>query len=353
VSGAVVTWRDVAAQLAPDEALLEYLVSDSTTLVFVVTTDTLAAVDLDIGRHALAALVDFARGVLAHPAPSAARSSSRTPLRRLYRALIEPVEATGLLAQAHGLLIVPHGELHYLPFAALRAPGPPEFLIERYRLTYVPSASVWLRLRERPTLPAGGSVLAFAPRVDALPGTRIEVASIGRIFGQRAHVLIGPQASRAAFRAAAPQGLILHLATFGVLNKDNPLFSYVELASQGADDGRLEVHDVFGLELHARLVVLSACQTAVGSGELAEVPSGDDWVGLVRAFLFAGASSVLATLWPVEDRATARLMQRFYAELAAGRTEAEAVAAAQRQALRNSTTADPFYWAGFELVGSR
>jgi len=217
----------------------------------------------------------------------------------------------------------------------------------------VPSASVWLRLRERPTRPASGNVLAFAPRVDALPGTRMEVAAIGRIYGERARVLVGAEASRAAFRAAAPQGEILHLATFGVLNKDNPLFSYVELASKGADDGRLEVHDVFGLELHARLVVLSACQTAVGAGALADVPSGDDWVGLVRAFLFAGAGHVVATLWPVEDRATARLMQRFYEEMAAGRSEPEALAVAQRAALRNPGTASPFYWAGFELVGGR
>src|SRR5436190_529108 len=80
------------------------------------------------------------------------------------------------------------------------------------------------------------------------------------------------------------------------------------LAGGGGQDGRLEVHEVFGLTLSADLVVLSACQTALGSGALADVPAGDDWVGLSRAFLSAGAAQVVATLWPVEDRATADLM---------------------------------------------
>jgi CHAT domain-containing protein len=166
-------------------------------------------------------------------------------------------------------------------------------------------------------------------------------------------VLVGNQASRRALLDAAPEQGIIHLATYGVLNKDNPLFSFVELMPRGGDDGRLEVHDVFGLRLQARLVVLSACQTALGAGALADVPPGDDWVGLVQAFLFAGASNVMATLWPVEDRATADLMTRFYTTLAAGQPEAEALAEAQRAVLRNPATAHPFYWAEFTLSGGR
>ncbi|PYP39878.1 MAG: hypothetical protein DMD48_05120 [Gemmatimonadetes bacterium] len=156
-----------------------------------------------------------------------------------------------------------------------------------------------------------------------------------------------------AFRTLAPEQEIVHLATYGVLNKHNPLFSYVELGAGGGEDGRLEVHEVFGLTLHARLLVLSACQTGVGGGALADVPPGDDWVGLVQGFLYAGASNVLATLWPVADVATARLMERFYKELAAGRSEAEALALAQRATARDAGTAHPFYWAGFTLVRGR
>jgi CHAT domain-containing protein len=144
---------------------------------------------------------------------------------------------------------------------------------------------------------------------------------------------------------------VLHLATYGILNKPNPLFSYVELAPGGDQDGRLEVHEVFGLTLVADLVVLSACQTGLGSGALADVPAGDDWVGLSRAFLSAGAAHVVATLWPVEDRATADLMEHFYERFTAGADPAAALAAAQRALLVAPATAHPFYWAGFVSVG--
>jgi len=165
--------------------------------------------------------------------------------------------------------------------------------------------------------------------------------------------LVGPAATEHAFRTFAPTNEIVHLATHGVLNKNNPLFSFVSLGGGGGEDGRLEVHEVYGLTLGARLVVLSACQTGLGAGELADVPPGDDWVGLVEGFLYAGAGHVLGTLWPVADVTTARFMERFYGQLAAGQAEADALAAAQRAAARQPQTAHPFYWAGFTLVRGR
>jgi CHAT domain-containing protein len=116
------------------------------------------------------------------------------------------------------------------------------------------------------------------------------------LYGRQATVLTNGAASEAAFRAAASRYGVVHLATYGVLNKLNPLFSYVALNPAEDADGRLEVHEVFGLELKARLLVLSACQTALGSGLVSAVPAGDDWVGLVRAFLGVGAANVIATL---------------------------------------------------------
>jgi len=354
VRGDVAPAGEVRRALASDEALLEYLVGDSTTIVFIVTADSVAALDLNVPRSTIAGLVDFARGTLGSPTEGAARQAWRAPMRRLFRYLVAPVEASGLLAGKRRLLIAPHVELHYLPFAALVRPGTPErLLIERYVVEYVPSASVWLRLRGRPGPPARSGVLALAPRAAALPGSQAEVAAIGRIHGDRARVLVGVGATERAFRTLAPQQGIVHLATYGVLNKHNPLFSYVELGAGGGEDGRLEVHEVFGLALNARLLVLSACQTGLAAGALADVPAGDDWVGLAQAFLFAGASNVLATLWPVQDRATAQFMERFYTELAAGHPEAEALALTQRAAARDRGTAHPFFWAGFALVTGR
>ena len=144
---------------------------------------------------------------------------------------------------------------------------------------------------------------------------------------------------------------MIHLATNGILNKSNPLFSFIQLETGDGQDGRLEVHEVFGLDLAADLVVLSACQTGLGSGALSDVPAGDDWVGLARAFLHAGAGNVVATLWPVDDWATAALMERFYGAGDVASQPARALAAAQRALLTTSATAHPFYWAGFVAVG--
>jgi CHAT domain-containing protein len=353
VTGRVAPSRSVRSRLAAGEAMLEYLVGDSTTLLFVLTADTTAVIDLGVSRHDLAKLVDFSRGMLARPSPSTPSELWRAPLRRLHTFLIEPAEKSGLLAGKESLIIVPQAELHYVPFAALLgASGDDAFLVERYRVSYAPSASVWLQLRERPPA-TGSSVLVLAPRVDALPASRAEVEAIRRIYPARTEMLIGAQASERALRAAAPRASILHFATYGVLNKDNPLFSFVELAPENGMGGRLEVHDVFGLQLNARLVVLSACQTALGGGALEDVPAGDDWVGLVQAFHSAGAENVIAGLWPVDDRATAELMGDFYAGLSRGRPEAEALALAQRKMLRNKGTAHPFYWAAFTMSGGR
>jgi CHAT domain-containing protein len=107
---------------------------------------------------------------------------------------------------------------------------------------------------------------------------------------------------------------------------------------------------VYGLDLAADLVVLSACQTGVGSGALGDVPAGDDWVGLTRAFLHAGANQVIATLWPVDDWATAALMASFYHAYGRNAHPRAALARAQRALLGAPATRHPFYWAGFALV---
>ena len=116
------------------------------------------------------------------------------------------------------------------------------------------------------------------------------------------------------------------------------------------DDGRLEVHEILGLRLKAKLVTLSACDTALGSGYFAEVPAGDDLVGLTRAFLFAGSPTVVASLWEVNDLSAVRLMHDFYRELE--RTDkANALAKAQRDMRARRIYRHPYYWAAFVMVG--
>lgn len=350
VAPAAVSWRSIARQLEPGEVLLEYLVSDSGTLAYVVTRDSIVAVTLQATHRELARRIEFARGRLLQR--GLAGTGWRVPLRQLYRDLIEPIAATGLLSGKSRLTIVPHAELHYLPFAALiDGDGlASRYLVQRYVITVVPSAAVWLALGARPRDRHGSGVLAMAPRPRELPATVREVATATETGGE---VLSGGAATESEFRRLAPTQRVIHLATYGVLNKQNPLFSYVDLAGDGKHDGLLEVHEVFGLALSADLVVLSACQTGLAAGAVTDVPAGDDWVGLTRAFLTAGAANVAASLWPVQDGATATLMTHFYARYPRTGNPASALAGAQRAMLATPETADPYLWAGFQVIGRR
>jgi len=344
--------RDVMQQLRANEVLLEYLITDSASTLFALTTDTVMAIDLRAGRHELAGLVDFARDAIRR-SPSGGLVW-REPLRRLYDLLIAPAEDAGALKGKDHFIIVPHAELHLLPFAALvPTSGRNRFLIERATILIAPSASLWARLTKRPAGAKSESVLALAPRADVLPASLREVDGVEHLYGGNAAVFRGTAATREALLARARASAVIHLASLGVLNKHNPLFSFVELAPHGTDDGRLAVTDVLALRLNARLVTLSACQTALGAGAMADVPAGDEWVGFTSAFLRAGARDVLASLWPVEDDATATLMISFYQGFRSGAPAADALALAQRAAIQDPARAEPFRWAGFVMTGAR
>ncbi len=345
------SWQRVAQRLRPDEVMLEYLLGDSGVVAYAITRDTLLGIPLTVSPHDLIRRVEFARAAL-QPRGSSLDGLWRAPLRQLYRDLLEAVEASGILAGKQSLIFVPHAELHYLPFAALiDRDGPPHYLIQRYQLSFAPSASVWLTLRDQRNS-AGHGVLALAPEPERLPSSREEMGAIGSLE-HGSSILVGKAATEAAFWREATGKRVIHFATYGVLNKQNPLFSFIKLAAGEGNDGRLEAHEVYGAGLRADLVVLAACQTALASGALTDIPPGDDWVGLTRAFLAAGAGHVMASLWAVQDRATADLMQRFYQRYASGQDAARGLAEAQRAMLAVPQTSHPFYWAAFEVIGGR
>ena len=344
------SWKAIAGALTDDEVFLEYLISDTTALVFGVTNDGISAAKLDADGETLRDLIGFTRGVLEDPEHGGESELWRMPLERLHKILIEPVEEAGWLDGRRYLTIAAHGSLHYLPFSALIGPDG-RFLVERYSIETTPSAAVWQRLAARPARVRGGGALALAPRTSELPGTRREVERLRAAYAGQADLLMGAEASEDAFMAVAGTYDVVHLATYGVANRTNPLFSYVELAPGADSDGRLEAYEISGLDLDADLVVLSACETGFGSGMRADVPAGDDWVGLVRSFLSAGAGEVLATLWRVEDEATSDLMGAFYADYADGISARLSLASAQRELLAEPRTASPFYWAGFVITG--
>ena len=232
------------------------------------------------------------------------------------------------------------------------ATGRGDLLIDRYTVVYLPAAAALLR--QPSGADAARSLLAVAPSRGGLRHTPEEARAIGALFQPNARTLIGGEATEGRFKQLAGDYRVLHLATHGYFNKASPLLSGLELEPSRNDDGMLRVHEILDLPLHADLVTLSACDTALGSGYFAEIPIGDEFVGLNRAFLAAGSASVMATLWQVDDRASVSLMKQFYGHLSESgndRNAANALALAQRALRRSPQLGHPYYWAAYVVVG--
>jgi CHAT domain-containing protein len=284
---------------------------------------------------------EFGKRVAAYRDSLATRDPGyRVEAQKLYRVLLGPIAAQ--LVGKTNVVIVPDGPLWNLPFHSLvDAEG--RHAIERFAISYAPSLTV-LREELRPR-PRNGRLLAVgAPRGD-LPNAAAEARELGRLYGAGSTVLTGGEATEARWRELAPQSGILHLATHGMLNNINPLFSYLELAGGGA----IEARSLLDLELHASLAVLSACET--GRGELRD---GEGVVGLAWAMMVAGVPSVVVSEWKVDSGSTTQLMLAFHREMRSGRGKSKA-AALQGAALgliHQPEYGHPFYWAGFHLLGN-
>lgn len=341
--GYVLGGDEVQAALPADTPLVSYYLytdhnDEERAVAFVLTRDAFEAVSLPTGeaevRAALEAFRGFDSTADVHP----------ESLRQLYTWLIEPIVDQ---LNTGRLIIVPHGVLHYLPFAALT--DGEQYLGERYVIATLPSASVLPLLAESKPEPAGPLVLgnpAASANLDNLPAAEAEARAVAELYNQQAYT--GHAATESLVREQAGGHGVLHIASHADFNSVAPLQSGLYLAPDEANDGLLRVDEVYGLELTATdLVVLSACETNIG-----DVSPGNDIVALNRAFLFAGAPTVIASLWNVDDQATAILMTRFYSYLNEGRGEAEALRQAQID-LRTEYPeyAHPFYWAAFTLSG--
>ena len=341
----------VREALAPDAAMLAYLVAPDQLFVFTLTRQHTRVQVLPVRADEIEARVRLARQLLADPTipPKEAEAVMGT----LSRWLLD--SAGDGLDRVQRLIIVPHGALAYLPFSALKTPKG-EFLVERYSLVHLPSASFAVGGGSRPSADVGAPVelTALAPEPDELPATALEVSAIRRVH-HGARVLLGRRASESALREALRSSAVVHVASHGVLNRVNPLFSRIELVPTRSrppdDDGRLEVHEIFGLEIRSPLVFLSGCETGLGPGGSRHFAPGEDYATLAAAFLTAGARQVIATLWAIPDTGAAVFATRFYTEL--NRTgPAEALAAAQRALLAEGRFRHPYYWAGYRLAGS-
>ncbi len=241
--------------------------------------------------------------------------------------------------------MVPHGELHYIPFSAL-SPGK-GYLVDSKSLRVLQTAGVLAFLKpagkrkERRALIMGNPDLGD-PRYD-LKYAQDEALAIARMLPDST-VLLRNDATAAFLSRSAGQFNIIHFAAHGVFDAENPLNSALLLARDRGDDGMLRAGDLYGLSLEAELVTLSACETALG-----KISRGDDVVGFTRGLLYAGAGSIVSTLWKVDDLATRELMVDFYSRLMVSE-KAEALRQAQLETKKKYP--HPFYWASFQLTGN-
>ena len=371
--------RAVQAQLDPETLLLEYAVGTEASYLFAVARDGLVLVRLP-------PLAEIEGRVLALREALQATESQRRQLGRytqaaaaLYRDLIAP--AGDLLRGRRRLLIVPDGPLHLLPFEVLLS-GPAgqqgmqdlPYLLRQYVVTYAPSASVLAEFREpRPRAGAPGAkrLLAFgdpwygAERsrtaevragvgphdLPALPESRQEVSRIARLYpAPEVALYLDRDASEQNVKAnpLLASARTLHFATHGLIDEQLPLLSSLALArpEEGEEDGFLRTYEIFDLDLDADLVVLSACETGLG-----KQVSGEGLIGLSRAFFYAGASSLLVSLWNVAEVSTPDLMVSFYRQLESA-DKGEALRRAKLEMIaKGGAYAHPFYWSPFVLVG--
>jgi CHAT domain-containing protein/Tfp pilus assembly protein PilF len=335
------------SKIAPNAALIEYVVDRRQVSIFVVTRRDLHATTIKIRESDLRAKVELVRGLIR----SDTTDAWQQPAASLREILITPLERNSWLSGIDSLLLVPHGVLHYLPFSLLAqsTPSGTQVLIERYLLSELPMA---MSLLAEPVKHRGGDLrlVAFAPSSARLQFAIPEAEGVANSFGAHSTSVVGPKATETKFKAIASHYDVIHLATHGYFNRVNPLFSGLQLEADAVNDGRLEVHEIARLHLNARLVTLSACDTGLGSGDFAEIPAGDEFVGLNRAFLEAGSSAVVATLWEVNDRSTLLMMQRLYGAIA-NHGGVAALASAQREMITDSRYRHPYYWASFIYIG--
>lgn len=253
-------------------------------------------------------------------------------LSGFYDLIFKPLEN---LFAAQKLVIVPHGILHYVPFHALFDGS--RYKIETCEISYAPSAKIFLHcLKKRKT--AFDRAVLIGVEDELTPNVRREIETLSGIFFD-AEILIDEAARLEDLQRISTGADVLHFACHGKFRPDNPLFSTLQLYGNW-----LNVRDTYALNLDASLVVLSACETGVN-----KIAAGDELLGFSRGFLSAGASSLILSLWQVDDDATAGLMSIFYKKLCGGSTPAAALRFAQIEIMQ--TSPHPFFWSPFVLIG--
>lgn len=340
-----VTWssvEDIQEVLAPDAALVEYFMTGDKVMAFCLSPQKFEVIEEICSRDALKKRFELLRFQFSRLSVHAAVAKEREAtfllnvqdhLAELYRMLIGPLD--GFLADRKSLVFVPFDFLHYLPFHALFDGA--TYLTDRFTISYAPAATIY-RLFKTKLVAVNGPALLFGVPDARTPFITDEIESIGSVLPDvRAYV--GAEATRDRLTREMTRARLIHIASHALFRPDNPMFSSIQL-----HDTALNFFDIYNLRTSAALVTLSGCGTGLSS-----VVAGDELLGLVRGFLYAGTTSVLISLWDVNDRATSDLMRYFYGHLAEGQPKSQCLRLAISR-LRQEHP-HPYYWAPFLLMG--
>jgi CHAT domain-containing protein len=345
--------------LRPDESLVAFFVGAEHTTVWIVRRDGFDLARLP-GRAAIDSAVRRYLQVLSSPAADYRREALE--VSRLIAAPVEP-----RLPAGGRVIVAPDGVLDALPFEAL-LDSRGRFLVETHPISYVASASSLSFLRSRRQATGSGEVLVVGnPAMSAggadrergfaiegvgllkpLPYSSSEIHAVASAYGSAARILERAEATEQALdEAGFARAAIVHFATHGLIDEGRPERSGLALTAVPPDsDGLLQTREIYQRKLSAALVTLSACQTALG-----RQVTGEGILGLSRAFFYAGAGAVMASLWSVNDASTSAFMARFYEELRAGRTIDEAARRAKLSFLGRARLRHPYFWAPFVVSG--
>lgn len=333
--------HELMAAIPDETAVVQFHVLADRIYAWVMRKESNALVKIEITRSVLVQDIERFRAAILERKAAAMEIGSQ-----LYRTLITPLK----LKHGEALVIIPHDALHYLPFHALTTDN--TFLIEHFAVSYAPSAGTLKALLSRPQMSTAPTLLAVGnPELGNaaldLPSAQREVERLKRMFPSAA-VFVRKDATKSRVVEGAPKSRILHIAAHAEVDSVDPLFSRIRLAPGARGGSDLEAREVYALDLSQNsMVVLSACDSGLG-----RVSSGDEIWGFTRAFLGAGTSSLLVSLWPVDDESTEQLMVRFYEDALKTNDRRGSLRHAQIELLKDPKTHEPFFWAPFTLVGS-
>ncbi|MDM8539833.1 CHAT domain-containing protein [Desulfococcaceae bacterium HSG9] len=326
------TAKEMQELVDPETAIAEYFLTDDAIIIFLIQHE-----GIEVFAQPVEAKL-FLKNFAALRKSILERKKRPDYAEYFYKMLIGPIERQVTGSQ---LVIVPHKALHYMPFQALYNKS--EYLIERFAISYAPSISA-LKLIIQKSFSQNQRALIIGNPTGDLTFAEDEALSISKIL-PNSRLLIGGQATESILKHESHNYQYIHLATHGVYNVNNPLKSKILLAQDSSNDGSLTVAELFAVDWQPSLVTLSACRTG-----LSKYISGDELIGLQRAIFFAGAKSIVASLWSVDDKATGFLMHRFYENLAK-MPKNRALQKAQVETMQRFEM--PFYWASFNLIGTK